>query len=122
MAHHFARAGWCTAIVEPVADASTASLRARFEQAGAIFAFQGVVRSVDELEAGFRDGSVRQAIVLPAKFGERLGVVAMRVFRCPAVSSQMRQEVGNPWVHGCSGCFERAHRPRVNRFGSRGQR
>jgi ABC-2 type transport system permease protein len=61
------------AIVEPVADASTASLRARFEQAGAIFAFQGVVRSVDELEAGFRDGSVRQAIVLPAKFGERLG-------------------------------------------------
>ena len=61
------------AIVEPVGDAATASLRARFEQAGTTFAFQGVVRSVDELDGGFRDGSVRQAIVLPTKFGERLG-------------------------------------------------
>ena len=61
------------AIVEPVGDAATASLRARFEQAGTTFAFQGVVRSVDELDGAFRDGSVRQAIVLPTKFGERLG-------------------------------------------------
>lgn len=61
------------AIVEPAPDAATASLRARFQEAGNTFSFQGAYRDLREIDDQFRDGRVRQAIVLPARFAERLG-------------------------------------------------
>lgn len=61
------------ALVEPVPDAATASLRATLAQAGDVFHFAGSASSLAALEPRFRDGSVRQAIVLPAGFAAKLG-------------------------------------------------
>ena len=60
------------AIVEPQPDAATASLRARFEGSSGTFQFVGTFTSIAQLDARFKDGTVRQAVVLPAGFAERL--------------------------------------------------
>lgn len=61
------------AIVEPQPDAATASLRARFAGSAGTFHLVGTVASIDALESHFRDGTVRQAVVLPTDFANRLG-------------------------------------------------
>lgn len=61
------------AIVEPQPDAASASLRARFEGANNTFRLVGTVPSIDALDSHFRDGTVRQAVVLPTDFANRLG-------------------------------------------------
>lgn len=61
------------AIVEPQPDAATASLRARFEGASGTFILARVERNIAALDAAFRDGDVRQAVVLPTGFADRLG-------------------------------------------------
>ncbi|MBV6522479.1 MAG: putative multidrug ABC transporter permease YbhS [Gemmatimonadaceae bacterium] len=61
------------AFVEPAPDAATASIRARFTADGETFAVQGTVTHVDQLESRFRDGSVRQAVIFPPMFAQRLG-------------------------------------------------
>lgn len=60
------------AIVEPQPDAATASLRARFEGASDTYHVIGTVPSLAALDEQFRNGDVRQALVLPAGFADRL--------------------------------------------------
>lgn len=60
------------AFVETTPDAATASIIARFS-ANPVFSIQGRVGDISELERRFRDGSVRQAVVFPSHFAERIG-------------------------------------------------
>lgn len=60
------------AIVEPQPDAATASLRARFEGASGTYRVVGTVPSIAALDEQFKSGVVRQAVVLPVGFADRL--------------------------------------------------
>jgi ABC-2 type transport system permease protein len=60
------------AIVDPTPDVATASLRDRFA-ASDRFQVVAVMSGTHELEARFRDGSVRQAVVLPREVERRIG-------------------------------------------------
>jgi ABC-2 type transport system permease protein len=60
------------AIVEPQPDAATASLRARFEGASDTYRLVGTVPSIAALDEQFKSGVVRQAVVLPVGFADRL--------------------------------------------------
>ena len=60
------------AFVEPQPDAASASLRARFEGSSGTYRFVGTFTSIEQLDSRFKDGTVRQAVVLPTRFAERL--------------------------------------------------
>ena len=60
------------AIVDPVPDAATLRLRARFE-ASARFRLVAVAPSVRDLEPSLRAGTVHQVVVLPGDLDRRLG-------------------------------------------------
>lgn len=61
------------AIVEPRPDAATAALRSRFQSASGTYHLVGTVASIAALDEQFRSGDVRQAVVLPDGFADRLG-------------------------------------------------
>src|SRR5581483_6485385 len=60
------------AIVEPQPDAATASLRARFHGASDTYHVVGTAPDIRALDEQFRSGVVRQAVVLPTGFADRL--------------------------------------------------
>ncbi len=61
------------AIVAPQPDAATASLASRFMDATDTYRVVATVADAASLEPEFRDGRVRQALVLPSGFADALG-------------------------------------------------
>jgi ABC-2 type transport system permease protein len=61
------------AFVEPMPDAATAAVRARFAAASGTFRVVGAVRAIEALDGAFRSGGVRVAVVFPNGLARRLG-------------------------------------------------
>jgi ABC-2 type transport system permease protein len=61
------------AFVEPMPDAATAAVRARFAAASGTFRVVGAVRAIEALDGAFRSGGVRVALVFPNGLARRLG-------------------------------------------------
>jgi ABC-2 type transport system permease protein len=61
------------AFVEPMPDAATAAVRARFAAASGTFRVVGAVRAIEALDGAFRSGAVRVAVVFPNGLARRLG-------------------------------------------------
>jgi ABC-2 type transport system permease protein len=89
------------AFVEPVPDAATAAVRARFAAATGTFRVVGVVRRPEALDGAFRRGAVRVAVVLPEGLARRLG-------RGEAVPVQLLVDGADPNTGGIMEAYARA--------------